>query len=168
MRLEKFLDERFVVKQDKVHNLETLLGSELFNGVDLERLKEMDVPVSRRSLRKNEILIEEGTESPNIYVLESGDIEVTFSVPGEENFLKACRLREGSVIGEMALLEDDVHSARVVAASKASVIEINSQKFLAFLDENPDIGYIVMRNLAKVVSGRLRYTDQFVRHITAS
>lgn len=128
----------------------------------------MDVPIASRSLRKNEILIEEGTESPNLYIVESGDIEVTFSVPGEENYLKACRLREGSVVGEMALLEDDVHSARVIAASKSSVIEINSKKFEAFLDQNPDIGYIVMRNLARALSGRLRYTDQFVRHITAN
>ena len=81
--------------------------------------------------------------------------------------MEACRLKVGSVVGEMALLENDVHSARVVAKTEASVIKIDSKAFLLYLESNPNVGFIVMRNLAKLISNRLRYTDQFVRHVAA-
>ncbi len=147
---------------------DALLASEIFKDVKLECIEELDEILSRKELKKGEILIEEGTVSSKFYVVERGDIEVYFSVPGQRSFLEACRLKVGSVVGEMALLEDDVHSARVVAKTQASVIQIDSKAFLLFLENHPEVGFGVMRNLAKIISNRLRYTDQFVRHFAAN
>lgn len=151
-------------QSDNVSQLvKNLMTSEIFQDVKLEQIEEIDDIISRVSLSKNEILLEEGTESHNFYVVESGDIEVYFSVPGEDHFIDACRLKVGSVVGEMALLENDVHSARVIAKTAASVIKIDSRAFLMHLEAHPDVGFIVMRNLARIISKRLRYTDHFVR-----
>jgi len=148
--------------------VKNLMASEIFQGVKAEQIEEIDDIISRVTLSKDEILLEEGTESHNFYVVENGDIEVYFSVPGEDDFINACRLKVGSVVGEMALLENDVHSARVVAKTAASVVKIDSRAFLLYLEANPDVGYIVMRNLARIISKRLRYTDQFVRHVASN
>ena len=147
--------------------VKSLMVSDIFKGLSAELIEEFNDIIYRVHLSKHEILIEEGTESFSFYVVESGDIEVYFSVPGQSQFLEACRLKVGSVVGEMALLENDVHSARVVAKTEASVIKIDSKAFLLYLESNPNVGFIVMRNLAKLISNRLRYTDQFVRHVAA-
>ncbi|MBP5248364.1 MAG: cyclic nucleotide-binding domain-containing protein [Fibrobacter sp.] len=148
--------------------VKSLMTSEIFKDVKAEQIEEIDDIISRVPLSEGEILLEEGTESHSFYVVESGDVEVFFSVPGEDNFVEACRLRVGSVVGEMALLENDVHSARVVAKTPSSVIQIDSAAFLMYLETHPEVGYAVMRNLARIISQRLRYTDQFVRHIASN
>lgn len=148
--------------------MESLMSSEIFKGVKREQVEEIDEILSRKNLKKEDILLEEGTESATFYIVESGEIEVYFSVPGQRNYLDACRLKVGSVVGEMALLENDVHSARVIAKTPSSVIKIDSKAFLYFLELHPDVGFTVMRNLAKIISSRLRYTDQFVRHFAAN
>lgn len=148
--------------------VKSLMTSEIFKDVKAEQIEEIDDIISRVSLSKGEILLEEGTESHSFYVVEKGDIEVFFSVPGEDHYIEACRLKVGSVVGEMALLENDVHSARVVAQTASSVIQIDSKAFLMYLEEHPEVGYIVMRNLARIISQRLRYTDQFVRHVASN
>ena len=146
----------------------TLSDFEMFHSIKLEQLVEILKFVSRLELAAGEILMEEGMVSDCFYLVESGDVEVYFSVPGQKNFLEACRVKTGSPVGEMALLEDDVHSARVMAKEASSVIKIESAPFLKYCNKHPEIGFIVMRNLAKLLCSRLRYTDQFLRHVASN
>ena len=67
----------------------------------------------------------------------------------------------------MAMIEDDVHSARIVATSSARFLMLDTTQFMAFLDVHPDTGFRVMKNLAVILSKRLRYTNHSVRHLLA-
>ena len=147
--------------------LQKLLEFDMFHPLRLEQLADMEKMVSRIELNVGEILMEEGMVSGCFYLVEKGNVEVYFSVPGQKDYLEACRLKIGSPVGEMALLEDDVHSARVVAKKSSSLIKIENEAFLNFCRLHPDVGFEVMRYLAKLLSNRLRYTDQFVRHVVS-
>ena len=70
----------------------TLSDFEMFHSIKLEQLVEIIKFVSRLELDAGEILMEEGMVSDCFYLVESGDVEVYFSVPGQKNFLEACRL----------------------------------------------------------------------------
>ena len=69
--------------------VKSLMVSDIFKGLSAELIEEFNDIICRVHLSKDEILIEEGTESFSFYVVESGDIEVYFSVPGQSQFLEA-------------------------------------------------------------------------------
>lgn len=115
-------------------------------------------------LEADEILLDEGTESEQLYVIVSGSIEVRFFLAAEESFQEICRLRQGAVVGEMAMLEDDVHSARTVALEKTTVLVFSNRELQIYLQQHPSIGYQFMFNLGRLLSRRLRFTNLAIRH----
>lgn len=145
----------------------TFAASDLCKGIPESSLREMSQLATPLHLDVGEILIEEGTQTDQFYIVSEGSIEVQFSVPGEESFQEACCLHQGAIIGEMAMIEDDVHSARIVATSSARFLMLDTTQFMGFLDVHPDIGFRVMKNLAVILSKRLRYTNHSVRHLLA-
>lgn len=56
--------------------VKSLMVSDIFKGLSAELIEEFNDIICRVHLSKDEILIEEGTESFSFYVVESGDIEV--------------------------------------------------------------------------------------------
>jgi CRP-like cAMP-binding protein len=153
-------------------NLETQIvaifsASDLCKWISEASLREMCQFATPLCLDAGEILIEEGSRTDQFYIVSNGNIEVQFSVSGEDSFQEVCRLHTGAVIGEMAMIEEDVHSARIVATSPAHLLMLDSRPFMIFLEQNPHIGFCVMKNLARILSRRLRYTNHSLRHLLA-
>ena len=115
-------------------------------------------------LDPGEILIDEGTESEQLYIIVSGSIEVQFFLTYENAFQEICRLRAGAIVGEMAMLEEDVHSARTVVREKARFLTISNRELFAFLETAPRIGFRFMHNMGRILSKRLRFTNLAIRH----
>lgn len=115
-------------------------------------------------LEAGEILIDEGTESEQLYIIVSGSIEVQFYLSYEESFQEICRLRAGAILGEMAMLEDDVHSARTLVREKSRILTLSNRELLEHLEANPRVGFQVMFNLGRILSKRLRFTNLAIRH----
>jgi CRP/FNR family transcriptional regulator, cyclic AMP receptor protein len=115
-------------------------------------------------LEPGEILIDEGTESEQLFIIVSGSIEVQFFLSYEDSFQEICRLRAGAILGEMAMLEDDVHSARTIAREDTRLLVLSNRELLAHLDANPRVGYQFMFNMGRMLSKRLRFTNLAIRH----
>lgn len=107
-----------------------------------------DVPV--RTFRPFQIVFEMGEIGRTLYVVKSGQVQIRIGDLVLET------VTEGGVVGEMALIDDDVHlrSATVVAASDCELVEIDRQRLLAFLDRQPDLALA----LCKLTIRRLRAT----------
>ncbi|MFH1538713.1 MAG: cyclic nucleotide-binding domain-containing protein, partial [bacterium] len=58
--------------------------------------------------------------------------------------------------GEMALIDDDVRSASVLADTDCECFVIKKSDFQKLADENHMIGYFVTQEIAKILSSRLR------------
>lgn len=62
----------------------------------------------------------------------------------------------GIYVGELALIDNDMRSASVVAKSECQCLVINRKDFIRFGDKNPEIGLSVTRAIATQISSRLR------------
>jgi CRP/FNR family cyclic AMP-dependent transcriptional regulator len=105
---------------------------------------------------KNEVIIEEGTVGSVAYVIKSGSVEVSKGV-GEETFVLST-LGEGSIFGEMGLIDDKPRSATVKALEETEVRVITREHFESLLEKNPR----GMIPLLKQVFNRVRYLNQMV------
>ena len=110
-----------------------------------------------------------------MYIIQEGTAEVsrtlTLKVTKREFGQKEktfIRLGAGFFFGEMALMENDVRSATVATVTDCKLFEILREDFDHLCETRPDIGYKILRNIARTISGRLRRTNQDVLKLTTA
>jgi CRP/FNR family cyclic AMP-dependent transcriptional regulator len=69
-------------------------------------------------------------------------------------------LTEGDVFGELVLFDEQNRSATVMTLSEVELAVIDGNNLLEFLDQHPDIGYPILKQLMTVLVGRLRKANQ--------
>jgi transcriptional regulator with PAS, ATPase and Fis domain len=117
----------------------------------------LDRMVSRSQVRRfgvGEVLIEEGTPGDAVLVLLEGHVSVRLLLADREQRTLAVR-RAGSLVGEMALVDDLPRSATVTAESAVSTLCVPQHAFLEAVSGNPGAALELLRTL----SLRLRESD---------
>lgn len=95
-------------------------------------------------------ILDEGGAARAMYIIESGRVEV------RQGGVVLGELGPGDVFGEMALLQEQPHSASVVAKTAVRALEIDQASFYAVLRENSEVAVQLMRQLVL----RLRASEQ--------
>lgn len=101
--------------------------------------------------RGGEEIVRLGEKDPDLYIVLDGTAVVYRQggvVLGERG--------PGSVIGEIALVDDQPRSAYVVAKGTLSYAVLDGNKLRRFMFQNKEIGFIMLSNLSRVLSMRLR------------
>ena len=108
---------------------------------------------------KGELIVREGDLADSMYVIISGCVEV-FVGYGTEEERHLTTLAEGSIFGEMAVLEAYPRSATVIAGENGTVLmEISTAELSEFFREDP----VQIRNIMANLSRRLReMTDDYL------
>ncbi len=96
-----------------------------------------------------EILFKEGEPAEFMYVLMSGTAEII----ARNRVLETAEA--GAIVGEMAMIDESVRSATVVAKTDCKFLPIERERFNFFIQKRPEFAQHVMR----VLVDRLRRTD---------
>jgi CRP/FNR family transcriptional regulator, cyclic AMP receptor protein len=105
------------------------------------------------ALRPGQFLFREGDEGDALYIVKSGTLRVVRGDAVLET------LRAGSIVGEMAIIDEHERSAAVIAGTHAELLRVDEQKFLSLIEHTPRFALIVMR----VMSSRLRIMNERYR-----
>jgi CRP-like cAMP-binding protein len=97
---------------------------------------EFDVPAGR-------VLAEIGQPGSGMFIVEDGEVAVELPSGGE------AVLGHGEFFGEMALLTDEPHSARVRAKTDVRCIALSRRDFSALLDAEPRVAVVMLPVLAR-------------------
>ena len=114
-----------------------------------------------------DVIVQEGDPSDDIYVIHTGSVEIvlassrvtaeTLAAPGPKAIVS---LGQGQIFGEMALIDMGPRSATVRCTADASQLYvIHRDDFVQLCEQDTDIGYTVMRNLAADLSFKLRHRN---------
>lgn len=135
------------------------INSETFTTTYLNFLGhfESPMPEQKRHLTKGEFLIEEGSESNEMYWLISGKLNITKRNQKGENIIIG-EANPGELVGEMSFLETLPRSASVKAMEESDVIIIPHERFVNIFDGQP----IWFKSLMRVLSKRLRNANQVI------
>lgn len=115
----------------------------LFAGVDRKQLAKLVDRMTERTFAEGESAVEEGRGGAGFWLIESGDANV--SVGGQQ----IRTLGPGDYFGEIALIDDGLRSASVVAATDLSCRGIAAWEFKAFVTEHPEAAWAIMETLAR-------------------
>jgi CRP-like cAMP-binding protein len=116
---------------------------------EVVRPEDTNVRVRRafeRSVRAGQVLFEEGDPGDVLFVIQSGQIELTRA--GADGPRLVARLGPGELFGEMSVLLGRPRSARAVAASDGRLLQLDGATFQAMCVERPEIALRVIQRLA--------------------
>jgi CRP/FNR family transcriptional regulator, cyclic AMP receptor protein len=132
---------------------------DIFSDLTEQQLEQIYQICSQKIVKKGEIIVRENTPSTEIYIILEGEVEILI----DTDKLKHAReekigiLDRGQSFGEVALVDQGLRSATVRCHSdNCRLLEISRDNFLVFLKRNPEIGFIVMYNLAADICLKFR------------
>ena len=117
--------------------------------------------LSTRSFESGALLIKEGELGDEMYILRTGEVEVfKTTVENEDYTLAKIGSEANPFFGELALMGGGVRTSSIRALSPVEVLVVNREQFEQLGDEHPQACLPIMRELAKIMSGRLKATSE--------
>lgn len=121
----------------------------LFEGLTEPELDALAGHVSEFEAPAGSVLIEIGQPGSGLFVIEEGTVEV--ELPGGQ----AVTVGPGEFVGELALLTDDPHRARVRASSSVRCLAIARRDFTSLLNDHPGVAVAMLPVLARRLAGMI-------------
>ena len=94
-----------------------------------------------------DIIFSEGDIGTEMYIIQSGIVELFKSIAGETRVLAT--LEKGDFFGEMSVLEDVPRTASARAKTDVEIVRINGAMFDTMLKNNTEIAVRMMRKLSR-------------------
>ncbi|PZU97509.1 MAG: cyclic nucleotide-binding protein [Leptolyngbya sp.] len=113
----------------------------------------------RRELQPGEVLIREGADCDDIFLILNGSLEVSVAAMGDHPI---AQLATGEVVGEMSFVDGQPPSATVTALEPGIVLAISCSQLRHKLQQDMWFASRFYRALAILLSSRLRST---VKHL---
>ncbi len=131
---------------------------DFFSDLDYTSLSQLSNLFEERIFNYNDRIFEEDSLGQSMLVIISGEVRIT-QVSEDSSEEALIILKKGNLFGEMALIEEMPRSATAIAHSNCVILEINRDKFVNFINKNPENGVKILWKLTKTLSSRLRETD---------
>lgn len=132
-----------------------MTASPLFQDLAPEEIAELSVGFIARRFRAGEALMKQGEASDGAYIVASGRVSISSSLPGGgENVIR--ELAPGDLVGEMALLmREGRRTASAIACSDVEAVFMDRRYFEAALNLLRPASLKVLRRLGLIVARRL-------------
>lgn len=127
-----------------------------FQGLSPAEISDLLGSCEKCTFAAGDHIVKEGNVGPHMYIILSGEARVLKT--GRQGEVELARLAPADSFGEMALADREARSASVVADSDCVLVRINDQ----VINARPEVGLKVYRNIARVVSARLRAADELL------
>jgi CRP-like cAMP-binding protein len=146
--------------------IDNLRKVEILDGLSADELTHVAGICRALRVPDGRVVFNEGDEGDELYIIHEGSVHVKISTrndSGEQTLSTINTLYPGQCFGELILLNGISRTATVVAAMPTTLIVIREPDFRALCDAKPQIGYIVMRNLAQDLAYKLRSSNLLLR-----
>jgi len=102
------------------------------------------------SFAAGQFIFKAGDPGETMYIITEGEVDI---LDGSGTTLETAG--PGSIVGELALIDDEPRSATVVAKTDCRLVPVDRRRFEFMVQETPFFGLAVM----KVLADRLRKTS---------
>ena len=138
--------------------IELLRQKAAFGGISKEAVSRILEASNEVVVAENDVFFRKGDSGQSLFVLESGTVLIERVWQGSPIVLG--RLAAGDCFGEMSLIDFQTRSATVVAESNCQAIEVPGKALRELFQHDLEQYAMVMMNLGREVSRRLRVADE--------
>ena len=133
----------------------------VFKDLSNDELDKIKIYVSEETFKKGTTLFKEGMRGGVMYIVKRGEIEIFRK--GKPAEISLAKLRVGSFVGEMAMIDEEPRSASARISADAVLLIITKASFREIITKNAESGNKILLNFLKMLSARLRDTNKKIQ-----
>jgi CRP-like cAMP-binding protein len=138
----------------------------LFKDLDDAELAEVAEVCREETFVSGEYIFREGEHGNRLYLITEGEVRISRDVPGSGEEALAV-LKPGAVFGEMAVFDRSERSTHAISNGGTTTLTIARPDFEMLLDFNRELAYKVLWSVTRLLSARLRNTNDSLRSFLA-
>jgi CRP-like cAMP-binding protein len=116
-----------------------------------------------RRFTAGDVVVREGSSAQELYIVTRGSLEVLVEGEKAGELRKIAAIEPGSVFGEQSFFDGKPRSANVRAISDGEIRRLTVPAFEVLAAKEPALARMVLFDLARILSIRLRQTTGRVR-----
>ena len=146
--------------------IEELDKFSLFKDLSYNQLEDILPFCTRLNLDDGDIMIAEGSkEDHDLYLLISGNVEIVSSDNSILSHEVVLSRENKEIFGEISWLSEHKRTASVRCKGTADAIRIDGLGLMSFLEKNPEVGFLIMQQIATLLAQRIEETDTLMKQI---
>jgi CRP-like cAMP-binding protein len=138
----------------------------IFREMEPEELALMADVCKEEKFVSGEYIFREGEHGNRLYLIVDGEVRISRDVPGSGEEALAI-LKPGALFGEMAVFDRTERSTHAISNGGTTALTITRPDFEMLLDFNREIAYKVLWSCVRLLSSRLRQTNDSLRSFLA-
>jgi MFS superfamily sulfate permease-like transporter len=123
--------------------------------------------LTRHSFKRGEVVVREGDESRELFIIAKGTASVHLRLPGAFRATRLITFSPGTIFGEMALLDQETRSATIEADEFLVCYVLPQAAFEVLKRTHPDIAIKLLANLARELASRLRRANRTIYQLAS-
>ena len=147
-------------------NLNLLKQAAIFQDLDDGELARVSEVCREQKFAVGQPVFKEGEPGNRLFIISDGEVRISRTIPGSGEEALAV-LKPGACFGEMAIFDRSERSTDAIANTTCTLITIARSDFELLLDFNRDIAYKVLWSVVRLLSARLRVTNDNLRSFLA-
>ena len=150
-------DSKIAMAEEKL--TDRLTSMPFFDGLSEEQMDVVSNHLEMFVFEPDEVIFQEGDVGDTVYFIADGNLDVLMQAGFGEN-VRLATLSTGSSFGGMSIIDDLPRSASVKAITQSTVMGLKKESFERLLEDEPRIGVIMLKGLARFMSEHLRETSE--------
>lgn len=162
----------------KTLDVEFLKKIPLFTGLTPDQMEQVRAIMTVRAVTEGSFIIRENELGSELYILLDGAVEVSHTLllktsgsgmDQRDKMLNKLTANDYAFFGEMGLFDEkSERTANVTAKTRCSVAVLERDSFFQLAEGNKEIGYVILKNILRIVSDRLSKTTKDVLKLTTA
>ncbi|MFN8450464.1 MAG: cyclic nucleotide-binding domain-containing protein [Anaerolineae bacterium] len=129
----------------------------VFHGLTTSQIEQIAGIAEREIYQGGDVIIEQDAPGDSMYIIVRGQVEI-LKRDSYGDLHTALFLGEGQIFGELALLDQGLRTATVIADDDPTVVyTLKRDAFEALCRADTALGYFMMRNIALDLAFKLRH-----------
>ena len=139
--------------------VQVLAGVALCSGLSPSQLAALAAISHREVYNTDAVIFNQNDPGDKMYLITGGQVEIRLNDSGGGHHA-TLYLGQGQIFGEMALLDQGLRSASVIAIEdNTELYAVSASAFVNLCQQDTAIGYVMMRNMALDLSFKLRHKN---------
>lgn len=135
----------------------------LFEGVSEIQYERLNALMEQITVKKGQRLFREGETAERLYCVEQGAIEMLTTIEDHIELPIAILRSKGRHFGISSLVSPHIYSLSARSYEDSVLTVIQRSRLMEQTKRDPELGFIIMSNLAKTFLDRLKETRQEVK-----
>ena len=131
----------------------------IFAGLEAAPLTSLASAAQEVSFTGGDLIVKEGEPGDRMYIIHTGQVRIVKDLGGLRETSLAL-LGPGDFLGEMSIIECVTRSASVLAMGPTQLFALKGMDLYRLFQRRPDQYAVIMLNIARDLSRRLRAVDE--------